>query len=76
MKLIFTIQFFAVIIHLYWLYQEWKYCRHCDWWWNTGAFINFAITLFPILGIFPAIGGCIDYKRNIQEVLENDSYRS
>jgi hypothetical protein len=63
-------QALAIFVHAHLLRLERKYCQHCDWWWDTGANINVVITLIPVLGLFPAIAGCVDYTRNILEELD------
>lgn len=63
--LIILIQIAAVALDGYFLLLERKYCGHCDWWWDTGAWINFALTLIPVIGIFASMAGCVDYMHNI-----------
>lgn len=64
-------QIFAVGVSAYLLLLERKYCKHCDWWSDIGAWIFFIINLIPFIGLFTSIAGCVDYTRNIIDELDN-----
>lgn len=73
MFLIFT-QIMAICVSTYLLLLERKYCKHLDWWCDTGAWIFFVVNLIPFLGLLSSIAGCADYARNIVNELDKEKY--
>lgn len=66
------LQIFAIGIHAYVLNFEKKYCSHCEWWSDVGAYIFILFSFIPIVGIFTSLAGCADYMRNVVEELNKD----
>lgn len=64
------IQLFCIVCSTYLLFQERKYCKHKDWWSDIGMVIFIMFYLIPIAGIFVAVGGMLDYHRNITDELK------
>lgn len=65
-------QILAICVSTYLLLLERKYCKHCDWWWDTGAWIFFIVSLIPFVGLLSSIGGCADYAKNIINELDKE----
>lgn len=66
------VQLVAIVVHGYILRQYKKYCGHCSWWSDFGAFTFLLCTFVPVVGIISCIVGPIDYIRNIVEVLKGE----
>jgi hypothetical protein len=66
------LQLFAIGIHAYALSFEKKYCSHCEWWSDIGAYLFILFSFIPIIGIFVSLAGCADYMRNVVEELNKD----
>lgn len=49
--LIIIIHIVAIIVSIYLVNVERKYCKHCEWWNEVGAFIVIVLSFVPILGI-------------------------
>ena len=68
--LIILIYIVAIIVNIHLVNVERKYCKHCEWWSEIGAFIVVAFGFVPILGIVVPIGFSVDCMRNVIEQIK------
>ena len=68
--LFILIHIVAIIVTVYLVNVERKYCKHCEWWSEFLAFIVIAFSFIPIFGIAIPIGFSVDCLRNVVEQIK------
>lgn len=70
---IVLIQIIAIIVNMYLINVERKYCKNCEWWSEIGTIIFIILSFVPILGIVVPIGYSVDCLRHIIEAIKGDA---